>query len=102
MPDLSLYLTRPITPEKVYTALGLTKYILKPYDVGTACSANSKINMWSRKKPVHQATKTPYPQGTNPAWWRGYNGRCGLSFMLRSSYTDILSAYTPDGKNGWS
>lgn len=103
MPEIKpLYIERPIEVKEVYDYLEVDKY-LGTWDVGYICSnSHGKINMWSRKKPVRQATKTPYPQGTNPAWWRGYNGKCGLSFMLRSSYTDIRSAYTTDGKNGWS
>jgi hypothetical protein len=56
-------------------------------DVGTLCTS-SKINKWSKKKPVILNQVAPNRSGT---WWRGTDGNCGLHI---NSFTSISSLVT--------
>ena len=68
-------------------------------DVGELCQGikfgsglPSKINKWSKYKPVQLATPTPDRSGE---WWRGVLGNCGLELLTYSSLADMYTNLRP-------
>lgn len=56
-------------------------------DIGTLCSS-SKINKWSKHKPVIQ------PIGNNAGvdWWKDVEGKCGLNLIEYVNIYDVIDA----------
>ena len=68
-------------------------------DVGELCQGiklgsglQSKINKWSKYKPVQLANPTPDRSGQ---WWRGVLGNCGLELLTYSSLADMYTNLRP-------
>ena len=68
-------------------------------DVGELCQGiklgsglPSKINKWSKYKPVQLANPTPDRSGE---WWRGVLGNCGLELLTYSSLADMYTNLRP-------
>lgn len=68
---------------------------LSSNDIGELCQGiklgsglPSKINKWSKYKPVQLANPTPDRSGE---WWRGILGNCGLELL---TYSSLSAMYT--------
>ena len=72
---------------------------LSSNDIGELCQGikvgsglPSKINKWSKYKPVRLANPTPDRSGE---WWRGVLGNCGLELLTYSSLADMYTNLRP-------
>ena len=72
---------------------------LSSNDIGELCQGiklgsglPSKINKWSKYKPVQLANPTPDRSGK---WWRGVLGNCGLELLTYSSLADMYTNLRP-------
>ena len=86
--------TTGITTSVVSQEIGLSSN-----DVGELCQGiklgsglPSKINKWSKYKPVRLANPTPDRSGE---WWRGVLGNCGLELLTYSSLADMYTNLRP-------
>lgn len=94
-------ITWPVNPETdVYRVLGIGP-TENGYEVNYACSnKHGKINMWSRRKPVHYQNALEPDRTTQ--WWKGSQGKCGLNVPSTNYIGSLPSLFTADRKNGWS
>jgi hypothetical protein len=84
--------------KKPVSLLEISKCIgVKKQDLGTLV-LHPNVNMWSRKKPVHNDSPAP----DSNEWWKGAEKDCGIKAPKRvSSFADVRDMY--DGNlNGWS
>lgn len=82
-----------ISAAEVAQCLGISSL-----DMGTQCTS-AKINMWSRKKPVHINHRAP---NRVTEWWKGSEGDCGVKPPTRVSTFAAVKALYDGGLNGWS
>lgn len=66
-------------------------------DLGTLCTS-SKINKWSRYKPVQYSGLTT--EG-NSKWYRARDSKCGLTIPITTSRTEIVNMYN-NGTADWT
>ena len=85
-------LKRPITVDEIGKCIGSTSK-----DVGTLV-LHPNVQMWSRKKPVHNTG--PHP--THADWWKGVENNCGIKAPNRVSTFAAVKALYDGGLNGWS
>lgn len=85
-------LKRPITVDEIGKCIGSTSK-----DVGTLV-LHPNVQMWSRKKPVHNTS--PHP--THADWWKGVENNCGIKAPNRVSTFAAVKALYDGGLNGWS
>lgn len=83
----------------ITTSVVSQEIILSSNDVGGLCQGiklgsglPSKINKWSKYKPVQLANPTPDRSGE---WWRGVLGNCGLELLTYSSLADMYTNLRP-------
>lgn len=62
-------------------------------DLGRLCKS-SKINPFAKYKPVKYAKVAPVRNGADKYWYRGADGKCGLSITVLTSSTINKSAIT--------
>lgn len=85
-------ITAPVSIDDVNNVLGHGST-----DLGTLCMS-SKINKWSRYKPVQYSGLTT--EG-NPNWYRARDSKCGLTIPITTSRSEIVNMYN-NGTADWT
>ena len=88
--------TAPVLTTDVSVVLAVASH-----NIGYLCSnRHGKINKWSKYKPVR--LNKLFPDRTTD-WWRGSDGKCGLTPVYTNDHRNIPGMYTDDFiKNGWA
>lgn len=61
------------------------------------CSS-SKINMWSKHKPVQISSTFPDRSGN---WWEGDNTDCSMAYLYKTKFSDAFNVISQNTKAWW-
>ena len=92
--------TTGITITMVSQAIGLATTVVRELCAGKLTAEDisaSRINKWSKYKPVRYDSVAPDRSGT---WWRATDGNCGINVINYGTMADMFSALRA-GVSAW-